>query len=87
MEIYGINKNFTLKYKFHEKGKKSLLFISREKMTNMSCMFYFCSKLTSLNLFNFNTNNVINMSYMFYYCYCLKSLDLFNFNTNNVTNM
>ena len=29
-------------------------------------MFYNCSKLTSLNLSNFNTNNIINMSYIFY---------------------
>ena len=28
-------------------------------------MFSDCSSLTSLNLSNFNTNNVIDMSYMF----------------------
>ena len=31
----------------------------------MSYMFYKCSSLTSLNLSNFNTNNVTNMSGMF----------------------
>ena len=31
----------------------------------MSCIFSYCSSLTSLNLSNFNTNNVNNMSYMF----------------------
>ena len=35
-------------------------------MKNMSYMFYKCSSLTSLNLSNFNTNNVNNMSGMFY---------------------
>ena len=32
LEIYsnGIKKDFSLKYKFHEKGKKSLIIISRE---------------------------------------------------------
>ena len=50
-------------------------------------MFYNCSSLTSLNLSNFNTNNVTNMSYMFYKCFSLKELNLTNFNTNNVTNM
>ena len=31
----------------------------------MNRMFYYCSSLTSLNLSNFNTNNVTNMSDMF----------------------
>ena len=50
-------------------------------------MFSNCSSLTSLNLSNFNTNNVTNMSGMFYNCSSLTSLNLSNFNTNNVTNM
>ena len=50
-------------------------------------MFYECSSLISLNLSNFNINNVINMSYMFFNCYSLYSLDLSNFNTNNVKYM
>ena len=33
----------------------------------MSNMFFKCSSLTSLNLSNFNTNNVQDMTYMFYY--------------------
>ena len=32
---------------------------------DMGLMFSECSSLTSLNLSNFNTNNVTNMSYMF----------------------
>ena len=50
-------------------------------------MFNECSSLTSLNLSNFNTNNVKDMSYMFNKCSSLTSLDLSNFNTNNVENM
>ena len=34
----------------------------------MRSMFYKCSSLTSLNLSNFNTNNVKDMSGMFYGC-------------------
>ena len=45
---------------------------------------FLCSSLTSLNLSNFNTNNVTNMSYMFNKCSSLTSLNLSNFNTNNV---
>ncbi len=53
----------------------------------MSCMFSDCSSLTSLDLFNFNINNVKDMSYMFSNCSSLTSLDLFNFNINNVKDM
>ncbi len=38
-------------------------------------MFYNCSSLTSLNLSNFNTNNVNDMSSMFYNCSNLTSLN------------
>ena len=41
----------------------------------MSFMFSWCSSLTSLNLLNFNTNNVNNMSYMFDDCSSLTSLN------------
>jgi surface protein len=50
-------------------------------------MFSSCSSLTSLNLSNFNTNNVKYMSYMFSHCSSLTSLNLSNFNTNNVKDM
>ena len=50
----------------------------------MSYMFYNCSALTSLNLSNFNTNNVKDMWGMFYLCSSLTSLDLSNFSSNNV---
>ena len=45
----------------------------------MESMFNDCNSLTSLDLSNFNTQNVTNMKYMFYDCYLLTSLDLFNF--------
>ena len=50
-------------------------------------MFYNCSSLTSLNLSNFNTNNVDDMSRMFSNCTSLTSLNLSNVNTNNVIDM
>ena len=50
----------------------------------MSEIFRNCSSLTSLNLSNFNTNNVNNMSEMLYNCSSLTSLNLSNFNTNKV---
>ena len=53
----------------------------------MSDMFNQCSSLISLNLFNFNNNNIKEMSYMLNECSSLTSLNLFNFNNNNVKDM
>ena len=43
-----------------------LEYLNTEKVTDMSEMFYRCSKLTSLDVTKFNTANVTNMGYMFY---------------------
>ena len=56
-------------------------------VTDMNYLFYYCSKLTTIDLSSFNTSNVTNMSYMFNSCYSLKTLDVSNFNTINVTTM
>ena len=53
----------------------------------MRYMFYGCSKLTSLDVTKFNTENVKYMSYMFYNCSGLTSLNVTNFNTAKVTDM
>ena len=50
-------------------------------------MFYNCKALSSLDLSNFNTQNVTSMFAMFSHCEALTSLDLSNFNTQNVTSM
>ena len=49
-------------------------------------MFFFnnCSSLTSINLSNFNTNNVTNMSCMFSHCSSLTSINLSNFNCDKI---
>ena len=50
-------------------------------------MFNECTSLTSLNLFNFNNNNIKDMNYIFNKCTSLTSLNLFNFNNNNIKDM
>ena len=50
----------------------------------MSNMFYNCSSLSSIDLSNFNTNNVTNMVYMFKGCKSLSSLNLSNFNCDKI---
>ena len=53
----------------------------------MAYMFSGCGNLTSLDVSNFDTQNVTNMYSMFGVCGNLTSLDVSNFDTQNVTNM
>ena len=64
-----------------------LEYLNTEKVTRMSCMFFNCSSLTSLDVTHFNTANVTNMMSMFSNCSSLTSLDVTHFNTAKVTNM
>ena len=66
---------FDFKYNFNEEGEYNFIFSFNQLLTNTSYMFNECSSLTSLNLSNFNTNNVNNMSYMFNECSSLTSLN------------
>jgi surface protein len=50
-------------------------------------MFFSCTKLTSLDVSNWNTNKVTNMQSMFNNCNNLTSLDVSNFDTSNVESM
>jgi surface protein len=59
--------------------------LKTDNVTDMYCMFYDCSALTSLDLSGFNTEKVTNMQSMFYDCSGLTSLDISHFNTPNVT--
>ena len=79
-------------YRFFENLTKletitGLEYLNTEKVTNMSRMFYNCSKLTSFDVSKFNTVNVTNMGRMFYNCQILPSLDVTKFNTSNVSDM
>ena len=61
--------------------------LKTDNVTDMSNMFFDCSKLTSLDVSHFNTSNVTTMMDMFKNCSSLTSLDVSNFNTSNVTSM
>ena len=79
--------DFTYYYIFKNKGKYLIKYKFKKLLNSCNFMFYYCNSLSSLDLSNFNTQNVTNMGYMFSYCNSLSSLDLSNFNTQNVTNM
>ena len=57
------------------------------KVTNMTWMFYDCSRLTSLDLSNRDTSNVTTMNGTFYNCSSLESLNLSNWDTTNMIDM
>jgi len=80
-------KNFCFEYQFPKKGEIEIKIKFIKTLKNLSFMFSGCSSLISLDLSNFNTNNVIDMNSIFSGCSSLISLDLSNFNTNNVNNM
>ena len=50
----------------------------------MDNMFYNCKSLTSINISNFDTQNVESFYHMFRNCTSLTSIDLSNFNTQKV---
>ena len=59
--------------------------VDTSNVTYMNQMFYWCSKLTGLDLSSFDTSNVTNMNAMFNWDSNLKILNLSNFDTSNVT--
>ncbi len=60
--------------------------LNTQNVTNMSYMFYNCSKLTSLDLSGFDTQNVTNMSFIFSGCSKLKTIYVGDdWTTDNVT--
>ncbi len=60
---------------------------SKLNITDIKCIFQYCTSLTSLDLSNFNTSNVTDIRSMFSDCRGLTSLDVSNFDTSNVTDM
>ena len=74
-------------HKFTKEGKYKISYIFSNNLTKANNMFYGCSKLTNIDLSNFNTQKVTDMSSMFYECLSLTNINLSNFDTQNVTNM
>ena len=56
-------------------------------INNTNYMFYECSNITEMNLYNFDTSQVDTMKHMFSGCSSLISLDFSNFNTSLVETM
>ena len=78
---------FSYYHIFEKEGKYYIKYLFSEYLTKTNYMFSECNSLTTIDLSNFNTQNVTNMRDMFYECKSLKTIDLSSFNTQNVTNM
>lgn len=78
---YLFSNNYLIESVFFSKD------IDYSKIKNASYMFNNCQYLKSVNLFNFNANNVDNMANMFCRCPRLKTIIFGNFNTSNVKDM
>ena len=87
IEIEGQIIPFIYSYKFKSSGIKKVKFIYTKSLKNINYLFYNVKKLKSIDLSNFNTQNVTNLSGMFAYCSSLSNINLSNFNTQNVTNL
>ena len=87
--LYLNNKqiNFELKHSFTKEGKNKLKITYKTLLKNIQYMFYNCNSLSSINLYNFNTNNLLNIQNLFALCDKLAFLDLSTFNTTNIINM
>lgn len=82
IEMYEI-KDFISLY-LHYKEDSNLIPINA---TSCYSMFKDCSRLTTLDIRNFDTSGVIDMRYMFKNCSKLTSLDFTGFDTSNATDM
>lgn len=60
--------------------------LNTEEVTDMSHMFYNCTRLQNIDLSHFNTAKVKDMNNMFNGCAALKEIDLSSFKTPLLTN-
>ena len=68
--------DFTYYYTFNKKGKYIIKYKFKKLLNSTNFMFYECRSLSSLDLSNFNTQNVTNMEYMFDNCASLAKKNL-----------
>ena len=87
IKINGKLIKFSYLYKFEKEGIYKIVYSFKRNLKKTNHLFYRCNNLISLNLSNFNSQNITNMSNMFNNCGALIYLNLSNFNTHKVTDM
>ena len=83
-EIYINDKKikFTYDYLFKNKGKYIIKYKFKKLLNSCNYMFFDCVSLSSLDLSNFNTQNVTNMRTMFLGCNSLIYKTISNIQNN-----
>ena len=82
------NNLWKMDYKFEKDDIYEFQIIFNNRFTNNEVFFEECNNIISLDLSNFNTENVTDMSWMFSNCNRIKKIIGINkFNTNKVNNM
>ena len=87
IKINGKLIEFAYYYKFNKEGKYKIEYSFKNNLSKTCLMFWGCKFITSLDLSNFNAQNVTDMSFMFSCCDLLANINLSNINTQNVTDM
>ena len=87
MYLDGKKIQFTTSYKFDKEGKYIIKYILLKTLKTCRKMFFCCYHISSIDLSNFDSDEVIDMSYMFNHCFNLQKLKIDNLNIKNVTNM
>ena len=72
---------------FTKEGIYTIKYALLNKITTCKKMFFKCEYILSIDLQNFNTEDVTDMSLMFLICKNLEEINFGNFNTSKVTNM
>ena len=80
-------KDFSYTYQFKNDGKYKITYKFENNLKNLCSLFNGCSLLTSIDLSEFNAEEVIYMRSMFYECSSLTNINFSNFNTENVIDM
>ena len=72
--INGKINPFLYYHTFDKEGKYQIKYSFSEYLTNVSFLFYECKSLITIDLSNFNTQNVTNMICMFFRCNSLLNI-------------
>ena len=93
IEINNKSIPFSYYYKFSEEGRIIIKYSFINNLDNINSLFRNCSLLKSIDLTNFDNENVTNLNFMFSGCNNLERITFWNFkskskfNTENVTEM
>ena len=79
--------NFEKYHTFTKEGIYTIKYVLKNKITTCKKMFLHCLYIKSIDLTNFNSEDVTDMSLMFINCFNLEEINFGNFKTSKVTNM